>query len=69
MGIRGETVTDVAQRLLAHRGWLRGVFRLDVAKLTRALELGDANIVRLRRCGQTVRSAALRHIPQQGFGL
>jgi hypothetical protein len=32
-GIRGETVTDVSQRLLAHHGGLRGLFRLDVAEL------------------------------------
>jgi hypothetical protein len=34
-GIRGETVTAVAQRLLAHHGGLRGLFRLDVAELAR----------------------------------
>ncbi len=34
-GIRGETVTDVSQRLLAHHGGLRGLFRLDVAELVR----------------------------------
>jgi hypothetical protein len=28
MGIRGETVTDVSQRLLAQHGGLRGLFRL-----------------------------------------
>ena len=33
MGIRGETVTDVSQRLLAHHGGLRGLFRMDKAVL------------------------------------
>src|SRR5215211_248274 len=32
-GIRGETVTDVSQRLLAQHGGLRGLFRLDVVEL------------------------------------
>ena len=32
-GIRGETVTDISPRLLAHYGGLRGLFRLDVAEL------------------------------------
>jgi hypothetical protein len=32
-GIRGKTVTDISQRLLAERGGLRGLFRLDVAEL------------------------------------
>jgi hypothetical protein len=38
--MHGETVTDVAQRLLAHDRGLRGLFRLDVAELTqKALSL------------------------------
>jgi DNA repair protein RadC len=40
--VRGETVTDLAQRLLAHHGELRGLFRLDVAELARVRGLGDA---------------------------
>jgi DNA repair protein RadC len=32
-GIRGETVMDVSQRLLAHPGGLRGLYRLDVTEL------------------------------------
>ena len=47
-GIQGETVTDVAQRLLAHHGGLRGLFRLDVAELARVRGLGDAKAVRLK---------------------
>jgi hypothetical protein len=31
-GSVGETVTDLSQRLLAHHGGLRGIFRLDVVK-------------------------------------
>jgi DNA repair protein RadC len=47
-GIRGETVTDVAQRLLAHHGGLRGLVRLDVAELARVRGLGDAKAVRVK---------------------
>ena len=38
MGIRGETVTDVSQRLLAHHGGLRGLFRMDKAVLVEIKE-------------------------------
>src|SRR5918997_2581321 len=47
-GIRGETVTDVSQRLLAHHGGLRGIFRLDVAELARVRGIGDAKAVRVK---------------------
>ena len=47
-GIRGETVTDVSQRLLAHHGGLRGLFRLEVAELARIRGLGDAKAVRVK---------------------
>ena len=48
MGSVGETVTDLSQRLLAHHGGLRGIFRLDVAELARIRGLGDAKAVRLK---------------------
>ena len=44
-GIRGETVADVSQRLLAHHGGLPGLFRLDVAEHTRVRGIGDAKAV------------------------
>ena len=47
-GIRGETVTDVAQRLLAQHGGLRGLFGMDLAELSRLRGLGDAKSVRLK---------------------
>ncbi len=47
-GIVGETVTDVSQRLLAQHGGLRGLFRLDIAELSRIRGLGDAKAVRLK---------------------
>jgi DNA repair protein RadC len=48
MGIRGETVTAVSQRLLAHHGGLCGLFGLDVAELARVRGLDDAKAVRLK---------------------
>ena len=48
MGLPGETVTDVSQRLLAQHGGLRGLFRLEVAELARIRGLGDAKAVRLQ---------------------
>ena len=47
-GIRGETVTDVSQRLLAQHGGLRGLFRMDLVELSRIRGLGDAKAVRLK---------------------
>ncbi len=47
-GSVGETVTDLSQRLLAHHGGLRGLFRLDLAELARIRGLGDAKAVRLK---------------------
>lgn len=47
-GIVGEGVTEVAQRLLAHHGGLRGLFQMDVAELARIRGLGDAKAVRLK---------------------
>src|SRR5918997_3145890 len=47
-GMKGETVTDVSQRLLAEHGGLRGLFRLDIAELSRIRGLGDAKAVRLK---------------------
>ena len=44
----GESVTAVAQRLLAQHGELRGLFRLDVAELERIRGLGAAKAVRLQ---------------------
>jgi DNA repair protein RadC len=47
-GIVGETVTDVAQRVLAEHGGLRGLMQMDVAELARVRGLGDAKAVRLK---------------------
>jgi DNA repair protein RadC len=47
-GIRGETVTDVSQRLLVHHGGLRGLLRLDIAELPCIRGRDDAEAVRLK---------------------
>jgi DNA repair protein RadC len=47
-GLVGETVTDLAQRLLAQHGGLRGLFRMDIAELAQLRGLGDAKAVRLK---------------------
>src|SRR3954463_6193187 len=47
-GLPGETVTHVAQRLLAECGGLRGLFRMDLAELARQRGVGDAKSVRLK---------------------
>jgi DNA repair protein RadC len=48
IGVRGETVTDVTQRLQAHHGGLRRLVHLDVAELARARGLGDAKAERMK---------------------
>jgi DNA repair protein RadC len=68
-GIRGETVTDVAQRLLAEHGGLRGLFRLDIAELSRIRGLGDAKAVRLKAAlelGRRLAALSPEERPQVG---
>ncbi len=47
-GLKGETVTDLSQRLLAQHGGLRGLFRLEISELAEIRGLGDAKAVRLK---------------------
>jgi DNA repair protein RadC len=47
-GIVGETVTDLAVRLLREHDGLRGLFQLDAAELARARGVGQAKAVRLK---------------------
>jgi DNA repair protein RadC len=44
----GETVADVAQRLLAHHGGLRGHLRLDEGELARVRGLADPTSAQLK---------------------
>ena len=47
-GIVGETVTVVAQRLLAEHGGLLGLMKLDVAELARIRGVGEAKAAKLK---------------------
>ncbi len=47
-GVVGETVTDVAQRLLATYGGLLGLSRVDYATLCREHGLGEAKAAQLK---------------------
>ncbi len=47
-GIVGETVTAVAQRLLAEHGGLLGLMKLDVAELARIRGVGEAKAAKLK---------------------
>lgn len=47
-GIKGETVTDLSQRLLAQHGGLRGLYRLEISELAKIRGLGDAKAVHLK---------------------
>jgi DNA repair protein RadC len=47
-GIVGEGVAEVAQRLIAQHGGLRGLYQMDVMELIRIRGLGDAKAVRLK---------------------
>jgi DNA repair protein RadC len=47
-GLKGETVTDLSQRLLAEHGGLRGLYRLEVSELAKLRGLGDAKAVHLK---------------------
>jgi DNA repair protein RadC len=68
-GLRGETVTVVAQRLLAEHGGLRGLFRMDIAELARLRGLGDAKAVRLKAAlelGRRLAALSPEERPQVG---
>jgi DNA repair protein RadC len=45
---KGETVTDLAQRLLAQTGGLRGVYQLTVTELAAMRGIGDAKAVKVQ---------------------
>lgn len=49
-GVVGETVTDVAQRLLATYGGLLGLSGVDYATLCREHGLGEAKAAQLKAC-------------------
>lgn len=68
-GIVGETVTDVAQRLLAQHGGLRGLFRMEIGELAGIRGLGDAKSVRLKAAlelGRRLAALSPEERPQVG---
>ena len=58
-GVVGETVTDVAQRLLKDYGGLLGLSRADYADLCREHGLGEAKAAQLKACVELARRLAL----------
>ncbi len=58
-GVVGETVTDVAQRLLVTHGGLLGLSRADYATLCREHGLGEAKAAQLKACVELARRLAL----------
>ncbi len=58
-GVVGETVTDVAQRLLVIYGGLLGLSRADYATLCREHGLGEAKAAQLKACVELARRLAL----------
>jgi DNA repair protein RadC len=58
-GVVGETVTDVAQRLLKDYGGLLGLSRADYAALCREHGLGEAKAAQLKACVELARRLAL----------
>ncbi|HET8628003.1 MAG TPA: DNA repair protein RadC [Thermomicrobiales bacterium] len=58
-GVVGETVTDVAQRLLATYGGLLGLSRVDYETLCRERGLGEAKAAQLKACVELARRLAL----------
>ena len=60
-GIVGETVTDVAQRILSQHGGLRGLMQMEVGELARVRGLGDAKAVRLKAALELGRRLATLH--------
>ena len=64
-----ESTTDILQRLLAEHGGLRGLFRLDIAELSRIRGLGDAKAVRLNAAlelGRRLAALSPEERPQVG---
>ena len=62
-------MTDVSQRLLTQYGGLRGLFRMDLAELSRIHGLGDAKAVRLKAAlelGRRLAALSPEERPQVG---
>lgn len=58
-GLPGETVVDVAQRLLVNHGGLLGLSRADYAALCKERGLGEVKAAKLMACVELARRLAL----------
>ena len=58
-GIKGESVTAIAQRLLTSHGGLSGLMRLDYAELARERGVGDAKAAKLKAALELGRRLAI----------
>jgi len=58
-GIKGESVTAIAQRLLTSHGGLNGLMRLDYAELARERRVGDAKAAKLKAALELGRRLAI----------
>ena len=58
-GVVGETVTDVAQRLLKKHGGLLWLSRADYVDLCRELGLGEAKTAQCKACVELASQLAL----------
>lgn len=58
-GIKGESVTAIAQRLLTSHGGLNGLMRLDYAELARERGVGDAKAAKLKAALELGRRLAI----------
>ena len=58
-GIKGESVTAIAQRLLTSHGGLSGLMRLDYAELARERGVGDAKAAKVKAALELGRRLAI----------
>jgi DNA repair protein RadC len=58
-GLKGETVVDLANRLLASFGGLQGIARASVPDLTRVHGFGEAKVCEIKACLELARRLSL----------
>src|SRR5688572_4220939 len=47
-GIKGESVTSMAQRLLTHHGGLAGLMRMDLVELAKVRGVGESKAAKVK---------------------
>lgn len=58
-GMRGETVTDMAERLLVQHGGLRGLMRMDLVELAAVKGVGEAKAAKVKAAFELGRRLAV----------